>query len=291
MNRQNQFGQLYFERKALAEEALRTKSYAPWLDVQKQDFYIIKYLRDQKLPIEEAKAKWEEVASGHWNLEPEDLDGLFWSKWRKSGGVRWNEARECTFYQEDFDALKGTKLKPWEKKMVLLMKAQFELAKIDHLWNLDFTTLLPLIERRADQYDERNVCHLINAMITMGWLTPGFTKEEEDDFYEEPLTIDDLDFGEEEEEDEVKIKDEDLLPNADYFDIHLPKGEHPITTVHSVYEAVKTFNYITEENTCPVCGKLFIPSARARTNLCPECYKEARKKAHNEVMRKKRGKD
>ena len=102
---------------------LNNKSYVPELSTNKQDAWLLYYLRKKKgKDKDEAYKIWLPIyETVHEKSSEGEYLGIFWNKWKTSAStVRLNKQNIATIYQEEIDRINKCDVKAtWQKQLLL----------------------------------------------------------------------------------------------------------------------------------------------------------------------------
>lgn len=245
---------------------LNNKSYVPELSTNKQDAWLLYYLRKKKgKDKDEAYEIWLPIyETTHEKSSEGEYLGIFWNKWKTSAStVRLNKQNIATIYQEEIDRINKCDVKAtWQKQLLLLILVYTKMTNNFRLSEINLGLFAKYIGKKLS-----NITESLSYSMTQEAIRVGLFEL-------------------------IEIKEwnciEGCWETSRYFNVHEFKNGEIVCEIWNGYQ-VKELEYLFPIiKTCENCGSEFICSSKSQRCLCEKCYYENRRIKQIYRMRKLR---
>lgn len=231
---------------------LNNKSYVPELSTNKQDAWLLYYLRKKKgKDKDEAYKIWLPIyETAHEKSSEGEYLGVFWNKWKTSAStVRLNKQNIATIYQEEIDRINKCDVKAtWQKQLLLLILVYAKMTNNFRLSEINLGLFAKYIGKKT-----KDITESLSYSMT-----------------QEAIKNEIFEMIEVKEWDDI----EGCWETSRYFNIHEFKNGDVVCKIWNGYQ-VKELEYLFPIiKTCENCGSEFRPSSRGKTCLCERCYRQ-----------------
>lgn len=238
---------------------LKNKSYVPELNTNKQDAWLLYYLRKKKKYNKDKAYKiwlpiYETVNAKSFKNE---YQGIFWHKWSTSAiTVRFNKQDTAIIYQKEIDKINECDLKTiWQKQLLLLMLVYSKMSGNFRLSEINLGLFAKYINKPTKDITENLSYQMTNEAMRVGLLEKVDVKEW----------------------DEI----EGVWDDSRYFNVHEFADGKVVAKIWNGYQVKELTNLFPMTKRCQNCGNQFIIGGYTKRDICDCCYNKKRKDVIN----------
>ena len=221
-----------------------------------EDVWLIKYLMQQGKTREEIYELWKPIylSRDRGDIGDEVVQTTFRNLCRTAAvkKVKLREQKRIEIFQSELSFIKGLDAPLRTKQFILMLYAYYKAENLKRLEDAETSVVRRNILRVLTAGGRTDDQRLFDVIVELGAVT------------KEVITKEDLRYG--------------GFYTSTYY--KLAKVKHHGTRVAefvTLSDVPAQLDYLLLYTQCPYCGKEFLPSRKAKTDLCPECYKEKRK--------------